>query len=681
MSDSALRRQVAQLAAELARTQAEVRTLRRGSRRPQLGHSSIDSGSLDVVDSETGQVRLRLGYQPDGTVGVVPEGGDPHPAPAVPVVEPIPSGLSVSWDGSLDGLDTLPADFDHVNVYVSPEPGFTPSGATFVGTITRSGGALPVAPLEVGETYYVRLVPVGTGGVQGAPSPQASGVPAPVGGVPGPGSITETEIADDAISTPKLQAEAVTALKIAAQAIEAGHIQAAAITASKLEADLVLGTRIIAGDPAGARVELDENGLRGYDADDALVFAITDGNAVFSGNITGSVISGSRILMGAAPDPHGAIEETSSGVQVRVQHGTHLAQLRASTDQANFLVARDAGDPSTPTVGFSTTSTGVQFVVDSSARTADGLPSITGLATPNSAQLSLWSVRNDLGSARATHVATSSSASAEWHSGTGSSVQVTAGAGSASMRFTPAEASDPADRQGAGSLFANRSPSDDIAAVSLQSPRWEMAGSPASLRRSVLFVEGANTDRPYTRMVHAARRILVMGEATGGAYDTTSDGMLDLASTHSIRAPRHDTMVGQFNDITPTGTPNGEFVDFTAAQWDRPTIKTGASGRVQVVVRAFGYSSQTTGSSLAIGWRTSNNDITAHLDRSYYFVCGSTSYSQMLPCVEHTFYATLTPNTEYTFIPCWRKSSGAWGSAVHMSNRLHGTALLVTPLM
>lgn len=682
MSDSALRRQVAQLAAELARTQAEVRTLRRGARRPQLGHSSIDSGSLDVVDSETGQVRLRLGYQPDGSVGVVPEGGDPHPAPVAPVVEPIPSGLSVSWDGSLSGLDTLPADFDHVNVHVSSVDGFTPDASTFVGTITRSGGVLPVAPLEVGATYYVRLVPVGTGGVQGTPSPQASGVPAPVGGVPGPGSITETEIADDAISTPKLQAEAVTALKIAAQAIEAGHIQAAAIEAHHLMADLVLGTRIIAGDPAGARVELDQNGLRGYDADDALVFAITDdGDAIFSGDIIGSTISGSRILMGAAPDPHGAIEETSSGVQVRVQHGTRVAQLRASTDQANFLVARDAGDPSTPTVGFSTTSTGVQFVVDSSASIVDGLPSITGLATPSSAQLSLWSVRNDLGSARATHIATSASASAEWIDGSGSAVQVSAGSGSASMRFTAPESSDPSDQQGAGSLFANRSSSDDVAAVSLQSPRWEQTGSPASLRRSVLFAEGANASRSYTRMVHAARRVLVMGEATGGAWDTTSDGMLDVASTHSIRAPRHNTEVGKFNDITPSGTTNGEFVDFTAAQWDRVTVKTGFSGRVQIVVRAFGYSSQTTGSSLAIGWRTSNGDIDAHLDRAYYFVCGSTSYSQMLPCVEHTFYATLTPNTEYTFIPCWRKSSGAWGAAVHMSNRLHGTALLVTPLM
>lgn len=677
MSDSALRRQVAQLAAELARTQAEVRTLRRGARRPQLGHSSIDSGSLDVVDSETGQVRLRLGYQPDGSVGVVPEGGDPHPAPATPVVEPIPSGLSVSWNGSLSGLDTLPADFDHVNVHVSQVDGFAPEANTFTGTITRSGGVLPVAPLEVGETYYVRLVPVGTGGVQGAPSAQASGVPAPVGGVPGPGSITETEIADDAISTPKLQAEAVTALKIAAQAIEAGHIQAAAITASKLEADLVLGTRIIAGSPAGARVELDENGLRGYDDTDALVFAITDGNAVFTGNITGSVISGSRILMGAAPDPHGAIEETSSGVQVRVQHGTHVAQLRASVDQANFLAARDATDPSTPAVGFSTTSTGVQFVVDSSALISDGLPSITGLATPSSAQLSLWSTRNDLGSARATHIATSGSASAEWHAGSGSSVQVTAGSGSASMRFTPAEAADPGDQQGAGSLFANRSPSDDIAAVSLQSPRWEMAGSPASLRRSVLFAEGANTGRPYTRMVHAARRVLVMGEATGGAYDTTSDGVLDLADTHSIRAPRHTPATGTLQGQLTSYSTGSDFYDFPSGLFAPFTFKTGWSGWIRVTINICALNPASGASTVSLGFRLSGaGTLAADLSRA----AGVRSIGAGVGSNRQSHWSkplSLAGNATYTLTPCYRITSGS----VTTFDQSFDNSITVEPLM
>jgi len=319
VSEAALRRQVERIAAELARTQAEVQTLRRAARRPQLGDSSIDSGALEVRDPE-GATRLRLGYQPDGTVGVISEGGDPPPVPAGLVVEGIPAGLSVTWNATLSGDGDLPGDFDHVNVHVSEQDGFTPDEGTFVGTITRAGGSLPVAPLEVGTTYYVRLVGVTTSGVQGEPSAQASGVPEAVGGVPGPGSITETEIADDAISTPKLQAEAVTALKIAANAIEAGHILAGAVTAAKLESDLVLGTRIIAGSPGGARVELDDTGIRGYTDADELAFVIDDtGDAIFSGDIVGSEISGSRFLMGSAPGPHGTIEQTPNGVQVSVQ--------------------------------------------------------------------------------------------------------------------------------------------------------------------------------------------------------------------------------------------------------------------------------------------------------------------------------------------------------------------------
>lgn len=53
--------------------------------------------------------------------------------------------------------------------------------------------------------------------------------------------ITETDIADDAISTPKLQANAVIAEKIAALAVEASHINAGAINASKLNVSIGSG--------------------------------------------------------------------------------------------------------------------------------------------------------------------------------------------------------------------------------------------------------------------------------------------------------------------------------------------------------------------------------------------------------------------------------------------------------
>jgi hypothetical protein len=58
------------------------------------------------------------------------------------------------------------------------------------------------------------------------------------------GEITETQIADDAISTPKLQANAVTADQIAANAVVAGKIAANAVTAGVIQAGAVSADKI-----------------------------------------------------------------------------------------------------------------------------------------------------------------------------------------------------------------------------------------------------------------------------------------------------------------------------------------------------------------------------------------------------------------------------------------------------
>lgn len=44
--DPQTRRAIQSLTRELQRTQAELARVKRGSRRPQLGHSSIDSGEI-----------------------------------------------------------------------------------------------------------------------------------------------------------------------------------------------------------------------------------------------------------------------------------------------------------------------------------------------------------------------------------------------------------------------------------------------------------------------------------------------------------------------------------------------------------------------------------------------------------------------------------------------------------
>ncbi|QVJ03072.1 hypothetical protein KGD82_13640 [Nocardiopsis eucommiae] len=82
--DAETRRVIAGFQKEILRLNRKVDTLERGARTPQLSHSSIESGSLDVIDPETEEVRLRIGHLPDGTVGMITEGGDPPPRPSAP---------------------------------------------------------------------------------------------------------------------------------------------------------------------------------------------------------------------------------------------------------------------------------------------------------------------------------------------------------------------------------------------------------------------------------------------------------------------------------------------------------------------------------------------------------------------------------------------------------------------
>lgn len=254
------------LAQEVARLRREVAEIRKGQR---VAHgASIENAALEVND-DTGTLRAVLGVQPDGTVGVVAHNGPPPGAPSAPVVTPSIAGLRITWDGTFADGSPTPSDFDHITVHVSTTTGFTPSVATFVGTITRAGdgGMLPVTPLPY-AAHYVRLVGVNTSGVAGAASAETAGTPVQVDG-------------------PDLTAGSVTAETIAAGAVEA----------DKLAAIIALATRIVAGDPAGARVELNAGGLKVYDSADVLKVNLdaATGDATFVGTITGSNITGSTI--------------------------------------------------------------------------------------------------------------------------------------------------------------------------------------------------------------------------------------------------------------------------------------------------------------------------------------------------------------------------------------------------
>ncbi|NUS25018.1 MAG: hypothetical protein HOV92_12460 [Streptomyces sp.] len=257
----------------LAALEKKVERLTRGSK---LAAASLENTAVQVYDG-SGILRGVIGMQPDGTIGLVAQDGPAPGAPTPPTVTPSIGGLRVVWDGTLADGTTLPADFDHVAVHMSTTSGFTPSAATFVGTITRAGdgGMLPVTPLPY-VPHYVVLTAVNSSGIAGVPSAETAATPLKVDGI-----------------------------DLTAGSVTASTIAAGAVTAEKLEAVLELATRLVAGDPAGARVELNEDGLRVYDALGVLVirFDSADGSAVFTGDITGSDITGSTITTGTTGMP------------------------------------------------------------------------------------------------------------------------------------------------------------------------------------------------------------------------------------------------------------------------------------------------------------------------------------------------------------------------------------------
>lgn len=627
--DAETRRVLADYQREISRLSAKVDSLQRGQRTPQLAHSSLEEGQTIEARDETGATRQLIGWLPDGTVGMVTEGGDPVSAPTEPTVTPSLGGLRVTWDGLLDGDTAIPGDFDHMAVHVSTTSGFTPSAATYVGGIRRAGdgGMLPVVPLPY-VPHYVVLVPVTTGGVQGTPSAEATATPLQTSGI-----------------------------DLEADSVEAVHIQAGAVEADKLEAILVLASTIIAGIPGAARVELDEDGLRGYNELNELVFAIdASGNAVFSGNITGSEISGSRMTIGSSGNT-GVIEDVSGTVRLLVDSSDGpRAEMRASATQSVFAVWADPDTPEMPTGGVLAQDDKVVFY----AHSVEGDPT------------SPWTEQTAFpGEART-----------RWSSGDGSEVQVRALPDYASILLSAPPATDPDDAQSAGFLFAQRYSANDIAAVSMQGPVWEDDTGPEHNLRAMIFVEGARPERAYTRVVYAAKRHRVQGESLGSVYDETSDGVLELVDTHSILAPRHapvrTDMVTQ-----PTASGDGNFQDFTSGQMPDFTFTTGWSGRTRVTITMCGINNSTNASTISLGFRLSGaGTVPASLTRAAMVrSTGAGSATNAGRKQTETVYLDLAGNSTYTLTPVWRISGSTAWSADQKFDLNYQNSVVVEPLM
>lgn len=227
----------------------------------------IDEGDEDqpwIVDAPRDAAKTF-----DGDLGVLPPvgGGDSSAAAPDPITGKIlpPNGQGFE-DGAVPGGAVVAEAFGgigdtiHVNwttianssvvnydVHVSDATGFTPGPGTLYSSHSFAGepdflatatikdfpathdldGTASDPPVP-GTDYFIVVIPRDGSG-EGTPSNEVSATP--VVTVP-PGSITETEIADDSISTPKLQTNSVTTDALAANSVATENLQANAVTAT-----------------------------------------------------------------------------------------------------------------------------------------------------------------------------------------------------------------------------------------------------------------------------------------------------------------------------------------------------------------------------------------------------------------------------------------------------------------
>lgn len=229
MADAATERIIRTLARELAEIKAQVLRIERGLGTAGLGHSSIESGALVVHDAD-GVTRAVIGLHPDGSYAVsTPNDTTALPTPAAPTVTPIKGGLRVAHDGRTASGTVYPASFSHLRVYYSVGT----SGTVPAGTISPVPGEWVIASTDYTDAVSVWCTAVNNSGTESAAS----------------SAVTATPLQS---ATP--------------------DIAPGAITAELLAGLLVLASRLVAGDPTGARAEINSTGIEAFTAGGAKIF-------------------------------------------------------------------------------------------------------------------------------------------------------------------------------------------------------------------------------------------------------------------------------------------------------------------------------------------------------------------------------------------------------------------------
>ncbi|MER6171368.1 fibronectin type III domain-containing protein [Streptosporangium sp. NPDC001681] len=260
--------------------------------------------NLGVVGAFSSQVAVTI---PDDTT--------PPPVPTTPQLATRLGVVHVTWDGLGVGAAPMPIDFLRVRVWMQNPlaPGWTDIG------YLDAAGSILVPGLPYGADRQFRFTSVDRSGNESAASTSAT-----IATVP----LVQGDAANSSITTGALVANAVTADKLAVGAVEAGHISAGAVTAGKLAAVLTLSTRLVAGDPSGARVELNSSGLAAYNASGVQTASIAASSGAVS--IVGQLasgVTGARVVV----NPAGA-----SAPEIRFIPGSGVNASRITSDGSMY---------------------------------------------------------------------------------------------------------------------------------------------------------------------------------------------------------------------------------------------------------------------------------------------------------------------------------------------------------
>lgn len=196
---SGQRREAYEHAHRLAEVERRLRALESNS---QLGHSSISDGALRAtVDGVT---TLLIGKQFDGTNGANTLTGPDPGQPSQPAVVSVPGGFVITWDGQYV-LPTFvaPMDFARVTVHVVDDLiGFDPVGTDLPsGIISSATGGRVFVAAPGGATKEIVLVAWTHAGKVSPPSVATSETAGPS---TAPESVGTAELADEAVTEPKV---------------------------------------------------------------------------------------------------------------------------------------------------------------------------------------------------------------------------------------------------------------------------------------------------------------------------------------------------------------------------------------------------------------------------------------------------------------------------------------------